>query len=168
MFGTDKAIYARPSWSSMLAQPPGSAKPLAQSQVSFQGQPIQTTIQPAGVFTPTMTQQQINQQRAAAQVQANPRSAMKQFSAPGLSQSAGMLSAAMPQITEARAQAALAPAQVGLQDAADNAAQILKGQVAQTNQGFGLADLLLKQSALADQQRLDALLPLLSYFGQAF
>ncbi len=124
---------------------------------------VQTSINPSGVFNQNQTQQSINQTRALAQQHADPRSAMKQFDRPGVSRSAGTMQAAMPQIVQGRAQAAMAPATIGLQDAQTNAQQLLQGQTARENEGLSLAGLLGQQQQIGINERNQMLNPLLQY-----
>lgn len=114
---------------------------------------VETTVTPQDVYTPAMTRQATNLGVAQAQSAANPRFAQKQFDRPGVSRSAGSMSAAMPQIMGARSQAAQIPIQQGFTDAATNAQNRLQGETARESEGLGLGSLLARQNALSQQKR---------------
>lgn len=127
---------------------------------------IQTSINPANIYSSDDTQHAINQSVAQGQMQADPYSALKQFDRPGVSRSAGSLARALPSMAQGQSQAAFAPGQIGLADAGANAQNMLQGQVGREGEGLGLANILARQSNLGNVQQLATLSPLLGYLSQ--
>jgi hypothetical protein len=111
---------------------------------------VTTSITPAPIYTPEMTQQAINQARATAAQQANPFFQQKQFDRPGMSRSAGSMGAAMPGIAEAISSGNSAASALQFADAAANAQHMLAAQAAQDQEGLGLAGI---NMSLAEQRQ---------------
>lgn len=105
---------------------------------------ITTGIQPRPLYDPTQTQHAINQHVAQAQRTGNLRYQMKGFDRPGVTRSAGTMSAAMPAYSAARMQAMLAGPQQQFGDDMANAQFMHQGQMAQGQDALGQAGNLLQ------------------------
>lgn len=99
---------------------------------------VSSNINPTTVFSPQMTQQAINQARATGYQNANLRYQEKPFMNPGVGfGSAGMMSAAMPQVAQAMSAVNSAGPTQHFSDAMTNAHQMLQGQQAQGGDVLG-------------------------------
>lgn len=122
--------------------------PLSQFQQPQQQQPqsllgnVTGTIQPMSLFTPQMTNQAANLAQADYERAASPNYLLKQFDRPGVSRSAGSMSAAIPLMAQLRGQGALEAANVRAGDEQANRQSMLQGQQAQNAEGMGLFQLL--------------------------
>lgn len=108
---------------------------------NFQGGQISTSIQPQGIYEPWMTQYATNQLRADALAGADPFYAQKAFDRPGVSRSAGTLSAAMPGIARSHAAARQIGAGVPLSDAIANYGNVLGGEIEREQEALGYGSL---------------------------
>lgn len=106
---------------------------------------INTSIQPQQIYSPQQTQQAVNVAKAMQDQLADPRFQMKQFSAPGRSQDAGTMYAAMPNISAAKSAGALAGAAIPLEDLIANQKHLLSGEMAREDEAMGWGNLLARQ-----------------------
>lgn len=122
---------ARPFSGALNAVPAGS----------FDSGQITTSIQPQPIYEPWMTQYATSQLQADQLRSADPFYAQKAFDRPGVSRSAGTLSAAMPGIARARAASRAIGAGVPMADAIANAGNVLGGQLEREQEALGYGSL---------------------------
>lgn len=103
--------------------------------------PYQVQSQAADVYTPTMTQQAVNQARAQAAMSANPEWIARQYDRPGMLRSGATMARVVPQVAQASAQGDFAASQIPFQHGLANQQNALAGQVQGSQQAQGLANI---------------------------
>lgn len=127
-------------WQGIQGRPPITQQTPQQPQ-SLLGN-VTGTITPMSIFSPQMTNQAANLAQSDYERAASPNYLLKQFDRPGVSRSAGSMSAAIPLMAQLRGQGALEAANVRAGDEMANRQSMLQGQVAQGNEGLNLMQLL--------------------------
>jgi hypothetical protein len=116
---------------------------------------INPSINPQAIYSPEMTKHAVNQ--AVAANTPDLRSAMKMFDRPGLSRSAGTVSAAMPFVAEQALAGRQAASEIPLRDEIANQRHLLSGEVAREGEVQGLYDLLNRLNSLNQRNYLSDL-----------
>jgi hypothetical protein len=112
-----------------------------------------TSVTPRNIFTPQQTAYNTNQGVANAFTQSDPYSLSKEMDRPGMSRSAATQRNLLPAQMQGRVQAAQAQAELPFADAAANANNMLRGQVAREGEALGWSDIgsSLNQNAMSRQ-----------------
>jgi hypothetical protein len=137
----------QPTPATLPAQAPGTA-PAGTGGVPQ----VQTSINPAPLYTPAMTNQAAN--RAFDENLVDMRTAMKLGDRPGVSRSAGSISSALPIVGQGLQAGMQARAAIPLQDEIANQQHLFGGEVAREQQGLDLASLLARQQQIQNQANL--------------
>ena len=124
---------------------------------------VRTSIQPETLYNASDTAHQMAAQ--AAQFNNDPNYVQKQFARPGRSMDAGTLSQAAPQMAQAGAGMLRTLQQVPFGDAMANNRFLLSGQVAQGQEGLGLANILRRLQGVNDYEQNDIVAQLMGLLG---
>lgn len=110
---------------------------------------INTSITPENIYTPQMTQEAVNQQRADLAQQANMPWLLKQFARPGAAQnSPSAMGRAMPIVGQAQTGIARAGTEIPFADSAKNLNHWRSGEVAREQEAQGMAGLMLRNQGI--------------------
>lgn len=112
-----------------------------------------STITPSSLWSPTQTQQQINQSAADIFTAADPSYLSKALMQPGMSRDGGTLSGIAPLLGQAAAGANYAMNAIPLQNQLANEAFQLQGQTARANEGQSLMQWLQGAQGITDNEQ---------------